>query len=462
MEKYHPRKYQPIITEAILENKRVNIWAEMGLGKTVATLTAIELLVFLGEITEENPALVLAPLRVAKGTWPEEITKWEHLQGLKVQAIIGTKTEREEALKKKAHIFTMNYENLQWLDSFHSKKEWPFKMIVADESTRLKGLRSRQGKKRAMALAKYAHKKADRFVNLTGTPAPNGLQDLWGQNWFIDGGERLGRTFTAYTNRWFQRAPNGFGNEPLYFAQEQIEDKLKDVCVSLRAKDYFDLKEPIKTVVKVNLPPKARKLYNNMENEMYMELEAEGVEAFNAAIRTNKCLQISNGAAYFGENSKEWEEIHSEKIKALESIIEEAAGMPVLVAYNFKSDLIRLQKAFPQGKILDNKRSTKKAWDEGKIPILFTHPASAGHGLNLQKGSNIIVFFGVNWNLEEHVQIIERIGPVRQMQAGFDRPVFIYYILAEKTVDFLVKQRLDTKKDVQEILVEAMKQRKKS
>ena len=215
--------------------------------------------------------------------------------------------------------------------------------------------------------------------------------------------------------------------------------------------------------IMVTLPPKARKHYKDMEKEMFTSLDSgHEVEAFNAAAKTQKCLQIANGAMYVGEGAVDWRELHKAKIEALDSILEEAAGMPVLVAYNFKSDLARLLKAFPQGRHLDKNPQTIRDWNAGKIPVMFAHPASAGHGLNLQDGGNILVFFAVNWNLEEHLQIIERIGPTRQMQAGHDRPVFIHRILAKGTVDELVLERLETKREVQDILMDAMKRRRKA
>jgi SNF2 family DNA or RNA helicase len=284
-----------------------------------------------------------------------------------------------------------------------------------------------------------------------------------GQNWFIDGGNRLGRTFTAFKERWFQRSFDGYGVSPLEHSQEEIEDKLRDVCLSLNAADYFDLDKPIETPIYIDLPPKARKMYNDMENTMYAELDEIGldtIEAVNAAARTMKCLQLANGAAYVGEDNKQWKEIHDQKLKALEDVIEEAAGMPVLVAYHFKSDLARLTKHFKKGRVLDSDPKTIKEWNAGKIPILFAHPQSAGHGLNLQDGGNIIAFFSINWNLEHHEQIIERIGTVRQKQAGYDRPVFIYYIMARNTVEDLVHARLKSKAAVQQLLMQAMKARR--
>jgi SNF2 family DNA or RNA helicase len=318
-------------------------------------------------------------------------------------------------------------------------------------------LRARQGTKRARALAKIAHTKINRFIGLTGTPAPNGLQDLFAQGWFIDGGERLGKTFTAFSNRWFRTDWSGYGIVPLPHARREIEAKLSDVCLSLKAEDWFDLQKPIVNKIYVDLPPHARKLYKAMEKDLFVKLERHEVEAFNAASMTIKCLQLAQGALYVEESNEKWEEIHNEKIQALESIVEEANGAPVLVAYNFRSDLERLRRHFRQSRQLDANPKTLKDWNLGKIPILLAHPASAGHGLSLQDGGNIIAFFGCDWNLENHMQILERIGPVRQMQSGHNRPVFVHYILARNTIDEQVLERLESKRSVQDILLEAMR-----
>jgi len=453
------RDYQWRIVQHILDTPRCAIWAGMGLGKTVATLTALDTL----SLTENDvtPVLVIAPLRVARSTWPEEVAKWTHLKSLSVAVITGTEAERRKALKQRATIYTINYENLPWLVD-HFGERWPFKTVVADESTKLKGFRYRQGGQRARALGKVAHKYVRRFIELTGTPSPNGLADLWGQAWYIDAGQRLGRTFTAFTGRFFQSIPmpGGYSQiKPLAFAQEQIQDRLRDVCLTIDAKDHFDLQAPIVTPVFVDMPPKAMRLYRDFEREMFMQLGEHEVEAFSAAARTVKCLQLANGAAYVGEDNQVWEEVHHAKLDALEDIIEEAAGAPVLVAYHFRSDLARIQKAIPKARALDHDPRTIAEWNAGQIPVLLAHPASAGHGLNLQHGGNIIAFFGHWWNLEEHDQIIERIGPVRQRQAGYERPVFVYYIVSRGTVDELVMARRETKREVQDLLLDAMKPR---
>lgn len=449
-----PRSYQHAIIGHTLDVPRGAAWAGMGMGKTTSLLTALDAL----SLVDSRPALVLAPLRVAQSTWPDEAAKWAHLSHMEVQPIVGDPATRLRALRNEnAGVFTCNYENIPWLIETLGDK-WSFSTVVADEATKLKGFRLRQGAQRARALGKIAHTKIKRFVELTGTPSPNGLIDLWGQAWFLDAGQRLGRSFSAFTDRWFKASFDGFGHIPLDHSQAEIEDKLRDLCLSLEAKDYFDLREPIKNVIKVTLPSKARALYRDMERTMFAEIEGMEVEALNAAAKTNKCLQLANGAAYTDDEGN-WSEVHDVKLQALESVIEESGGAPILVAYHFKSDLARLQRAFPKGRPLDSDPDTIRQWNAGKISILFAHPASAGHGLNLQDGGNILVFFGLNWNLEEHQQIIERIGPTRQLQAGHDRSVFIHYITAADTVDETVMERLETKRAVQDLLLEAMKRK---
>lgn len=457
---FTPRPYQHQIIEHALDIPRNAIWAGMGMGKSVSTLTALDIL----ELVEPGPALVLAPLRVAASTWPDEARKWSNLRNVEVSAVVGTPEERRAALRRPANVFTTNYENIPWLVE-HFGDKWPFRKIVADESTKLKSYRSRQGGKRAQMLAKVAHKHANRFIELTGTPSPNGLADLWGQAYFLDAGVRLGRSFEAFKSRWFRSIQVGADRhavrlEPFAHSQREIEERLRDIALSLDARDHFDIADPIVNVIRVELPEKARRLYRDMEREMFLSLDCGSeIEAFNAAGKTLKCLQLANGAIYTDETCSAFHEIHDAKLQALEEIVEEAAGMPVLVAYHFQSDLARLQRAFPKGRALDKDPATIRDWNAGKIPLLFAHPASAGHGLNLQDGGNILAMFGHWWNLEEFQQIVERIGPTRQAQAGHDRPVFIHHIVAADTVDELVLARRESKREVQDLLLDAMKKR---
>ena len=462
MKAFTPRPYQREIIEHIQATPRCNVWSSMGSGKTVSVLTA---LAELDLVEDVFPALVVAPLRVATSTWPDEAAKWDHLAHLRVVAIAGSEEARRCNDPQTADIYTINYENLPWLiEELAPNGDWNFKTVVPDESTKLKGFRLRQGSKRAQALARVAHALVDRWINLTGTSAPNGLQDLWGQHWFVDRGDALGRTFKAFTDRWFRPVRMGAAAHavrivPHDFAQQQIEDRLRPTTITVDVADYLDIQEPVRNKIMVKLSRPIMRAYADFERQMFLELgDGIEVEAMTAAAKSLKCMQLANGAVYT-DDAGGWEEVHRSKIDALQSVVNEAAGMPVLVAYHFKSDLARLMKAFPEGRHLDKDPQTIRDWNAGEIPLLFAHPASAGHGLNLQDGGNILAFFGLNWNLEEHMQIIERIGPTRQLQAGHNRPVFIHYIIAAGTVDELIMARLETKRGIQDLLLEAMKRR---
>lgn len=477
-----PRPWQVPMLEHLLAHDRCALWAGMGLGKTPVVETFLEALYLGGE---SQPTLVLGPLRVARSVWSNEVRKWEHLRGLNVVPIIGAEKDRLTALRMDAQVYTTNYENLVWLID-HFGDRWPFRTVIADESDYIKGHRisertakkkdgtpgktflSGQGAKRAGALAMIAHTKIKRFVELTGTPASNGLIDLWGQLWYLDRGARLGRNFDAFKKRWFRASYDGYGSEPIDSAADQIHAAVKDICLTIDGKDWFDLKQPIVNNVYVDLSPRARKLYKAMEDEMYLEIGDRSTEAFGAAGRTQKCLQLANGAVYvdpLAENdesprAKEWRLVHDEKIEALESIMHEAAGANLLVCYEFKSDLARLLKAFPKGRVLASQKD-EDDFKAGKIPMLFLHPKSGGHGIDgFQYACNNIVFFGHNWSLGQRLQVTERIGPVRQMQAGFERPVFVHNIIARDTIDELVIERHANKRAVQDLLLEACKRRK--
>ena len=453
--KFTPRPYQKLIVDHIQLHDRAAVWAGMGLGKTVATLTAIEQLQRAGM----GPALILAPLRVAQSTWPDEIAKWDHLRHLRVAVVTGTPARRRAALATDADVYCTNYESLPWLVEALGGA-WPFGMVVADESTRLKSFRTRQGGTRAQALASVAFR-SERFVELTGTPASNGLLDLWGQFWFLDKGERLGKSMSQYQEKFFR--PVRVGNnafairwEPMPFTEEAVLSRTKSLALKLNAEDWFPLEKPVVTNVFVDLPKKARTAYDSMEDDFFVAVDEGVIEAANAAVKTGKLLQLAGGALYGDELSLErpYEEFHDAKLTALGEIVVEACGMPVLVTYQFKHEAARILEAFSEARLLDKDPKTIRDWNAGKIPILLAHPASCGHGLSLQDGGNILVFFSTGWNLEEHEQIIERIGPTRQRQAGHARPVFIYNIIARDTVDEVVQERIRTKREVLDLLME--------
>ena len=459
---FKARDYQRAIIRHIVENERCNVFAGMGSGKTSSTLTALE---GLSMCADPFPALVLAPLRVASTTWPDEVKKWAHLSGLKVGAAIGSAGDRARVLRSRNDIVCINYENAEWLiDWAASEAAWPFKTVIADESTRLKSFRVKQGGKRAQALGKVAHKHVRRWVNLTGTPAPNGLLDLWGQQWFIDAGQRLGRSFSSFQDRWFmvKRKPGQqFGGTvlPLPGAEAEIHRLLAECTITVRAQDFLDLPPLVENVIRVELPEKARRQYRELEREMFLALDhGKNVEAFNAASLTIKCLQLANGALYTDEGA-DWQEIHTGKLDALESIVEEAAGAPVLCAYHFKSDLARILKRFPFAVELRSEASIRD-FSAGAVRLGVGHPASMGHGIDgLQNNCDTLAFFGNWWSLEHRQQMIERIGPTRQVQSGRNRSVTVHSIVAAGTVDETVIARMSSKVSVQDALLEAMKER---
>jgi SNF2 family DNA or RNA helicase len=463
------RPHQQTIYDALLdaeyrsESRRwgLNIWSGMGSGKTSVVLTYLDALYRLWG--ESEPTIILAPLRVAQSTWPDELSEWSHLSGLLMSPIVGTKEERIAALKRDVPIYTINYDNIVWLCDYLEGR-WPFRTVVPDEATRLKNFRLTQGGVRSSRLGAIAHTHVRRWINVTGTPAPNGYTDLWGQQYFIDKGRRLGLSHTGFEDRWFawkRREGDTHGKDRILLpgSEEHIQDVLRDCTVTIT--NALGVDEPVFNTIKVELPKAAMRKYRELEREMYATFNEKGVEVFNAAGLTMKCLQVANGAVYPTAEGDEpvgpFIEVHDAKIEALRSVVEEGAGMPVLVAYNFKSDLARLLRAFPNGRHLDADPATIREWNAGRIPVLFAHPASAGHGLNLQHGSNILTFFGLWWDLELHQQIIERLGPTRQKQSGYDRPVFVHYLVAKGTVDELVLKRLKSKASVQQILLEALR-----
>lgn len=477
---FTPRPYQHLIRQFGLSHQRGNIFASMGMGKTGATIDIYDSLRQQGDVKR---LLVIAPKRVAKNTWPRELAKWHGSFGhLTCATIIGTEDQRIKAARAGADITTINYDNLPWLIAKTGTGPFPFDMVVPDESTRLKNLRVSmqrrkrgdgtlgpeflvgQGSTRAKALAQVAHKHVRHWLNLTGSPAPNGLQDLWGPMWFVDKGQRLGSSFDAYSDRYFRGVPGSDGYskiELMPFSDKMIQDKIRDVCITVDAKDWFDISDPIERIVRIELPASARKQYQEMQKQLFTEVLANGlnqeVEAFNAGAKSNKCLQIASGNVYYDKEGG-WGRVHDEKIEALQSIVEETNGENLLVRYSYKPELERILKAFPYAKFFDDSRKTEDDWNAGKYRMMVTHAASAGHGSNLQDGGRILVDYSQGWNLEEDEQIIERIGPVRQLQSGHDRAVFRYRIVAGDTIEeTAVLPRLKSKASVQDALKEAMK-----
>jgi hypothetical protein len=365
--KFAPRPYQTIAIDHILRNKRCGLFARPGMGKTSSTLAALDTLYLAGE---SHPTLIIAPLRVAAHTWPKEVRKWDDFHTLEVSPVVGTERERLHALGRDVPIFTTNYEQLPWLID-HFGDRWPFRTLVPDESTKLKNVRvsvrrskagqyihpEKGGSSRAGLLAKIAFKHVSRVIELTGTPASNGLKDLWGQVFFLDMGRRLGNCYGAFEERWFERVmrhpKDKFGElRPRLGAEEEINNRISDICLALDPKDWFpDLQAPVRFTISVELPAKAMKLYKQMEREMYIEIADRGVEAFSAAAMTMKCRQLAAGAVYTDPETGVWEEVHDVKIQALEGIWEECGGLPILVKTgNGKKTLAKME--LPSGTLV--------------------------------------------------------------------------------------------------------------
>lgn len=455
---WEPRPWHPPMLDFMAQHQRCAVFAAMGSGKTSGTLTTVAA----ADLLDEAPVLVLAPKRVAVGTWPDEVRKWDHLKHMDISVAVGTVEQRKAALRKSASVYTCNYDNLPWLVK-HCGSAWPFRTVVADELTRLKNFRLRQGGERARALATVAHDKVERFIGLTGTPAANGYKDLWGQIWFCDRGHRLGRTYEAYTQRWFRQLPGAFnrGIELMPHAEAEINARIKDICITIDPRDYgLDLAEPINTVVEVELPARVRAHYREMERHFFTEIGEHEIEAVHAGAKSQKLLQFTAGAVYTDAERTRWEVVHDEKIEALRSIVEEASGAPVLVSYYFKSDLERLKKAFKDHRDIGTPEGLRSAL-RGEGQVWLGHPMSIGHGVDgLQQHCNIMADFSMGWGLEPHQQILERIGPLRQMQAGLERPVYRYSIIAKNTIDEDVLERHASKRSIQDVLLEAMKRRR--
>ena len=444
---FKPHEYQKMAIEKIYRTPRCGLFLEMGLGKTVITLTALEDMIY--NSFEVGKVLVIAPLRVAEDTWSRESAKWEHLKHLRISKILGTPAQRRAALAAEADIYIINRENVVWLcDELSVAGGWFFDAVVIDELSSFKSPKAQRFK----ALRKYITR-SRRVIGLTGTPAPNGLIDLWSQIYLLDGGERLGRTVTGYRERFFlpdkRNQTTIFSYKPKDGADKAIWDRLSDICVSMRAEDWLTLPERIDNVVTVRMTDKQRAAYEKFEREQYIQFIEGEVTAVSAAALTNKLLQYSNGAMYKADG--DYIETCEGKLDALEDIIEAANGKPVLCFYSYKHDLERIQKRFPNAVKLDNAGDIEN-WNSGRIELLLAHPAGAGHGRNLQAGGNIIVWFGLTWSLELYQQ-----ANARLYRQGQENAVVIHHLLTEHTVDGRVYQSLQGKGEVQDELLDALK-----
>ena len=442
--KYVPYEYQQYATRFIEKNEVAAIFLECGLGKSVITLTAIKNLIAKGEVKK---VLVIAPLRVGKTTWPDEIEKWEHLKGLTYSVAIGTVKERESALRKNADITIINRENVEWLIA-KSGVPFDYDMVVIDELSSFKSYKA----KRFKYLLK-ARPTVERIVGLTGTPSSNGLMDLWAQFRLLDLGERLGRYITRYREGYFtpdkRNAQVVFSYKPLPGAEEKIYDKIGDITISMKAKDYLKMPDLVMNTVKVKMSDKDGAIYEQLKDDMFIDIREEEIDVANAAALSNKLQQLANGAIYGAD--KKVIRIHDGKLDALEDLIESANGKPVLVAYWFKHDLERIKERFPFVREIKTTDDIK-AWNKGEILVGIIHPASAGHGLNLQQGGSTMIWFGLTWSLELYQQTIARL-----YRQGQTKTVVVHHIVTEGTIDELMLVSLDRKEKRQDALIDAVK-----
>ena len=443
--KYSPHNYQTYATDFIVGHPEAAVFLDMGLGKSVITLTALlDLCLDRFEIAK---VLVIAPLRVARDTWTAELQKWDHLKCFTYATVIGSVSEREAALRKKAHIYLINRENVSWLIE-ESGFPFDFDMIVIDE---LSSFKSYQAKRfRSLLRVRPTVK---RIVGLTGTPAGNGLTDLWAEFRILDLGKRLGRFITHYRNRYFlpdkRNGMTVYSYKPLPGAEDAIYRQISDITVSMKAIDHLDMPECIFNDVTVSLSEEERQKYDTLRNDLILSLGEDEIDASNAASLSNKLSQMANGAVY-GED-KTVHRIHDRKLDALEDLIEAANGKPVLVAYWYRHDLERIRARFCVREIRTS--ADISDWNAGKIPVAVIHPASAGHGLNLQAGGSTLIWFGLTWSLELYLQTNARLW--RQGQTA--KTVVIHRIVAEGTVDELMLKALDRKERSQNSLIDAVR-----
>jgi SNF2 family DNA or RNA helicase len=460
---YIPKPHHQLGIKFLREHPRCNLFATPGAGKTGMVYSLLSVLQLAG--SSYFPALVIAPKAVCEMTWPAEARKWTAFNDLRVVQLLGDEQMRTNGLLSWGDVYLINYENLPWLIQQYAGKPWPFKIVIADESTKLKNLAvhaksnlanvTSQGSKRARALAAIAQH-TGRWINLTGTPVPNGYQDLWGQQWFIDFGQRLGSDRSKYLKRWFVTNPYSRQTELRHpDCQHEIDRLLSDCTLSIRAEDWMNVQAPNYVEREVRLPQAAMALYKKMERDFWIEIQQlesrHEVTAVNAAALSQKLLQIASGTVI--HDGKVATHVHDAKVEALQSIVDELQE-PLLVAYWYKAEEALLKKAFPDFRIFKG-ADDEADWNAGKIKLMGVHPQSAGHGVNLQYGGRAMAHFTHTWNAELREQVEARIAPLRQQSAGFKRAVIHYDLLAAGTLDRDVRERVGQKLDVQTALLKA-------
>lgn len=438
--------YQHKAVQFIKDTPSCALWVDMGLGKTVTVLTAVADLL---DGFEAHRVLIIAPLRVALNTWPNEIGVWDHTRHLSFRNIAGSPAQRTATvIGDKSEIHIINRELVPWLVETLKKHKagWPYDVVVIDEASSFKSSKTKRFKALRKALPAIT-----RLIELTGTPASNGLLDVWPQVFLLDRGARLGKTFSGFRDAYFTSDYHGYNWDLKRGSEERIYAALDDICLTMSAEDYLELPDRIDNVIPVQISEDVRATYSELEKEFLAEIGDEVVEVLNAAALTNKLLQFANGAVYTGGEG-EWTAVHDAKLDVLGEIVSETAGAPILVAYNYKTDAKRIKERFPQAQILGKDPAQIDAWNRGEIPMLLAHPASAGHGLNLQKGGNVIVWFGLNWSLELYQQFNARLH-----RQGQSKPVIIHHLAVENTVDQTVLDALARKDITQRALLNALK-----
>lgn len=448
--------YQKACVKHIIEHKFCGVFLEMGLGKTVSTLTAINYL--MNDYCEVNSVLIVAPKRVAESVWQEEAEKWDHLKGLTFSKIIGPEVKRIAAVKAKSNIYIVSRDNIAWLCAYFGGY-LPFDMVVIDELSSFKSNKALRFK-----ALKQARPELKRLVGLTGTPAPNGLIDLWPQVYLMDMGERLEKTITNFRQKYFNPGrSNGhvvFNYIPKADTEQRIYDKIGDICISMKANDYLTMPKRIDNFIPLTMPDDLKKRYNDFEKEKVLELigqesltsdETVNISAINAAGLSNKLLQFANGAIY--DEDKNVHPIHDIKLEALKELVEDANGKPVLVAWTYQFDRDRIKEYLKAYKPRDLKTAQDiKDWNSGKIQVLLAHPASAGHGLNLQAGGNIVIWFGQTWSLELYQQFNARL-----YRQGQKNTVIVSHLVMKGTHDYDVIHALKSKSNTQNALMDSIK-----
>lgn len=449
---FNPHAYQQHCIDKIIDIKKIGLFLDMGLGKTVTTLTAVRELKY--NRFQVRKVLVIAPKKVAEGTWTKEKDKWEHTKLLRISPVLGSLTKRIRALNTPADIYITNRENVVWLVDYY-RNSWPFDMVVVDESSSFKSHTA----KRFKALASVGGH-IDRLVELTGTPSPNGLNDLWAQVFLLDGGERLGKKYTQFRERYFD--PGDRGNNVIYNyrvkpgSEGSILDKISDICISMKAEDYLQLPDVTYHEIPVELDAKSAKAYQELEREMVLELpEEDDISVTSAAALSNKLLQLANGAVY--DEDRNVHEIHNCKIEAFMELVESLQGKPALVFYNYQHDRDRLLNALSKTGLRVRELKTPKDeddWNQRNIDILLAHPASAAYGLNLQDGGNHVIWFGLTWNYELYTQANKRLH-----RQGQTEKVIIHHLIGTGTRDEDVMQALSKKDNVQNWVMQSLKAR---